>query len=169
MLFRDEKYEHDEINSYCVARKKILMTRLEFIWSLCFLLFRFNQAFEKRSTCAYGCMHRWEYTSHYSERHTMGATVRAIRSRNNHRPSRRTVLGEFIVVESWCSIRMSIMQTRGSTHAAYHPLCLEARKYYLSLRTSCRPGLEGFVESSFIFSRRNEDSGEDRPLEEHRG
>jgi len=44
----------------------------------------------------------------YSERYTMGATIRAIRSRNNHRPGRRTVLGESIVVESWCSIRMSI-------------------------------------------------------------
>jgi len=78
------------------------------LFPLILIVSQFDQAFAEASY-----MYIWPhalagFTSLYSEGYTIGATIRAIRSRNNHRPGRRTVLGESIVVESWCSIRMSI-------------------------------------------------------------
>ena len=136
--------------------------------SFCFHFFYFRNLTKHFKSILY-VLHALEVlTSHYSERHTMGAMVRAIRSRNNHRPGWRTVLGESIV-ELWCSIRMSIMRTRRSTRGA-SSLCAQKPEniIFRSNLSSTQP-CDVFVGFSFIFSRRNEDSGEDCSLEEHRG
>ena len=138
--FWDKKYEHRyEKLTMSPTVKSFNGLPAIYTMSFCFHFFYFRNLTKHFRSILY-VLHALEVlTSHYSERHTIGATVRAIRSRNNHRPGWRTVLGESIVVELWCSIRMSIMRTRGSTRGASSLSVLRSQKILSFAQTFRRP------------------------------